>query len=37
MRSHPAEYEMVSRDFAGVLRLMDQEPGQWLPVRAPPR
>ena len=33
MRSHPAEYEMVSPgSLDGVLRLMDQEPGQWLPV-----
>ncbi|MGB9032623.1 MAG: 2-oxo-4-hydroxy-4-carboxy-5-ureidoimidazoline decarboxylase [Acidobacteriaceae bacterium] len=33
MRSHPAEYEMVSPgSLEGVLRLMDQEPGQWLPV-----
>jgi len=33
MRSHPAEYEMVSPEsLEGVLRLMDQEPGQWLPV-----
>ncbi len=33
MRSHPAEYEMVSPGtLQGVLRLMDSEPGQWLPV-----
>jgi OHCU decarboxylase len=33
MRSDPAEYEMVSPgSLAGVLRLMDSEPGQWLPV-----
>lgn len=33
MRSYPAEYEMVSPgSLEGVLRLMDQEPGQWLPV-----
>jgi len=33
MRSHPAEYEMVSPgSLEGVLRLMDSEPGQWLPV-----
>jgi OHCU decarboxylase len=33
MRSLPAEYEMVSPGtLQGVLRLMDQEPGQWLPV-----
>ncbi len=33
MRSHPAEYEMVSPGgLAAVLRLMDEEPGQWLPV-----
>ena len=33
MRSHPAEYEMASPgSLEGVLRLMDKEPGQWLPV-----
>jgi OHCU decarboxylase len=33
VRSYPAEYEMVSPgSLEGVLRLMDQEPGQWLPV-----
>jgi OHCU decarboxylase len=33
MRSHPAEYEMVSPgNLQAVLRLMEQEPGQWLPV-----
>jgi OHCU decarboxylase len=33
MRSHPAEYEMVSPgSLDGVLRLMEHEPGQWLPV-----
>lgn len=33
MRSHPAEYEMVSPGtLAGVLQLMRQEPGRWLPV-----
>jgi OHCU decarboxylase len=33
MRSHPAEYEMVSPgSLEGVLRLMDEEPGKWLPV-----
>ncbi|HUB17748.1 MAG TPA: 2-oxo-4-hydroxy-4-carboxy-5-ureidoimidazoline decarboxylase [Acidobacteriaceae bacterium] len=33
MRSHPAEYEMVSPGtLNGVLQLMKQEPGQWLPV-----
>jgi len=33
MRSHPSEYEMVSPgSLAGVLQLMQQEPGQWLPV-----
>jgi OHCU decarboxylase len=33
MRSHPAEYEMVSPgSLEGVLRLMKDEPGQWLPV-----
>lgn len=33
MRSHPAEFEMVSPgSLEGVLRLMSNEPGQWLPV-----
>jgi OHCU decarboxylase len=33
MRSHPAEFEMVSPgSLEGVLRLMEREPGQWLPV-----
>ncbi len=33
MRSHPAEYEMVSPgSLEGVLRLMHDEPGKWLPV-----
>jgi OHCU decarboxylase len=33
MRSHPAEYEMVSPgSLEGVLRLMDREPGEWVPV-----
>jgi OHCU decarboxylase len=33
MRSHPGEYEMVSPGtLEGVLQLMDQEPGRWLPV-----
>jgi OHCU decarboxylase len=33
MRSHPVEYEMVSpENLQSVLRLMDKEPGQWLPV-----
>lgn len=33
MRSNPAEYEMVSPGtLAGVLRLLQDEPGQWLPV-----
>lgn len=33
MRCDPAEYEMVSPGtLEGVLRLMEQEPGQWLPV-----
>jgi OHCU decarboxylase len=33
MRSHPADYEMVSPgSLEGVLLLMDKEPGQWLPV-----
>lgn len=33
MRSHPADYEMVSPgSLQGVLRLLDEEPGQWLPI-----
>lgn len=33
MRAHPAEYEMVSPgSLAGVLRLMEEQPGRWLPV-----
>jgi OHCU decarboxylase len=33
MRSHPAEYEMVSpENLQAVLRLMNREPGRWLPV-----
>ena len=33
MRSQPAEFEMVSPGtLEGVLRLMDEQPGQWLPV-----
>jgi len=33
MRAHPAEYEMVSPgSLAAVLRLMEEQPGQWLPV-----
>ncbi len=33
MRCDPTEYEMVSPgSLAGVLQLMDREPGQWLPV-----
>ena len=33
MRSHPADYEMASPgSLEGVLLLMDEEPGQWLPV-----
>ncbi|HEX4005931.1 MAG TPA: 2-oxo-4-hydroxy-4-carboxy-5-ureidoimidazoline decarboxylase [Acidobacteriaceae bacterium] len=33
MRSHPAEYEIVSPGtLPGVLRLLDEQPGQWLPV-----
>ncbi len=33
MRAHPAEYEMVSPgNLGGVLQLMYDEPGQWLPV-----
>lgn len=33
MRAHPAEYEMASPDnLGGVLQLMHEQPGQWLPV-----
>jgi CO/xanthine dehydrogenase FAD-binding subunit len=33
MRSHPAEYELVSPgNIAAVLELLDREPGAWLPV-----
>jgi len=33
MRSHPAEYELVSPgSIAAVLELLDREPGAWLPV-----
>lgn len=33
MRSHPAEYDMVSPgNLNGVLQLLDNQPGQWLPV-----
>lgn len=33
MRSHPAQYEMVSPgSLAGVLQLMHDEPGNWMPV-----
>jgi CO/xanthine dehydrogenase FAD-binding subunit len=33
MRSHPAEYELVSPgNIAAVLELLDREPGVWLPV-----
>ncbi len=33
MRSHPAEFEMASPgSLAGALRLMDEQPGEWLPV-----
>ena len=33
MRSQPAEYDMVSPGtLQDVLQLMDQQPGQWLPV-----
>ena len=33
MRFHPADYEMVSPgSLAAVLRLMEEQPGQWLPV-----
>ncbi len=33
MRAHPAEYELVSPgSLAGVLELLDSEPGDWLPV-----
>ena len=33
MRSHPAEYEMVSPGtLPGVLQLLAEAPGQWLPV-----
>jgi OHCU decarboxylase len=33
MRSHPAEYEMVSpATLQGVLQLLSQQPEQWLPV-----
>jgi CO/xanthine dehydrogenase FAD-binding subunit len=33
VRSHPAEYELVSPgSLAGVLELLDREPGEWLPV-----
>jgi OHCU decarboxylase len=33
MRSHPAEYELVSPGtLDAVLRLLDDQPGQWLPV-----
>ena len=33
MRSHPAEYELVSPgNIAAVLELLDREPGVWLPI-----
>jgi OHCU decarboxylase len=33
MRSHPAEYELVSPGtLDAVLRLLNDQPGQWLPV-----
>lgn len=33
MRAHPGEYEMASPgNLAGVLRLMKEQPGHWLPV-----
>jgi len=33
MRSHPAEYELVSPgSLDAVLRLLNDQPGQWLPV-----
>lgn len=33
MRSHPAEYEFVSPgSLTGVLKLLEHEPGEWLPV-----
>jgi CO/xanthine dehydrogenase FAD-binding subunit len=33
MRSHPAEFELVSPgSLAGVLELLHREPGEWLPV-----
>jgi OHCU decarboxylase len=33
MRSHPGEYELVSPGtLDAVLRLLDDQPGQWLPV-----
>lgn len=33
MRAHPAEYEMVSPgNLSGALQLMQNQPGQWLPV-----
>ena len=33
MRSHPADYEMVSPgSLEAVLRLMNEDPGRWLPV-----
>jgi len=33
VRSHPAEYELVSPgSLAGVLKLLQREPGEWLPI-----
>lgn len=33
MRAHPADYDLVSPGtLQGVLRLLDNEPGQWMPL-----
>ncbi len=33
MRAHPADYDMISPgSLGGVLQLMHEQPGQWLPV-----